>query len=618
MLRSRLLAVAVLVSILAVGLRAADAAITPEQRKELAEISKEVGDASKLLRKKQVDEAEQAIDAADERLKALLDAGVPESEKLVGVIQRNIALRRRAIALQRGEKPADLGVSFSDDVAPIIKSRCLTCHGGDDPRGGLRLDTFAGWKQGGASRQPLARVLLPRLTAPNPQQRMPKGEEPLTGLQVETIARWLREGAKFDGKGDDVPIGEKADEADGPDEAPVIVKPEGGETVSFVNDVAPFMVNICGRCHMGNNPRGGFDMTTFEGLMKGGDSGAVIEPGDTESSRLWLMVSNKEQPRMPPGQLLITRRNYEALTTWIKEGAKFDGDDPKKPLRELVPSDGEMRSEELAKLSPGELVAHRRERSEAHWKKAFPKEPSAHVETEQFFVYGNVGEDRLKQTAAWADEQAATLRSMFGAETPLWKGKLAVFLVKDRFGYEEFALAVDGRPQVPPEVHGHVVVTSDSDEAYVVLEDVGDEPSADNPGLKAHLANHLTQAYLLREGDRLPDWAVQGTGLHVAAKSAPDNPYFAALRSGVEESLKAVRMPEQLFADGTFPPAESAAVGYALVEYLIQAGGPAKYAQFLARLAQGTDPTAAIQAVYRTTPAALATAFAQNVSMRRR
>jgi len=604
-----------IVAVLCVSFAAsAFGAITPDQRKELAEISKAVGEASKLIRKKQVDEAEKAVDDAEAKLKALLAAGVPESERLVGIIQKNVEARRKQIGLARGEKPRNAGVSFSDDIAPIISSRCLDCHGANNPRGGLRLDTFAGWEQGGATKRPIAAVLLPRLTVNGPE-RMPKGREPLTGIQIEAIAKWLREGGKFDGRAKDAPIGEKAEDES---EKPTVAAPAGGETVSFVSDVAPFMVNICGRCHMGNNPRGGFNMATFEGLMRGGDSGQVIEPGKPDDSRLWLMVSNKEQPRMPPGQLLITRPNYEALTTWIKEGAKFDGEDAKRPLRDLIPTAGEMRGKELAKLTPEEFAAHRIEKSEGHFKKAFPKDQSAHVETDQFLVYGNVPAERLKQAAAWADEQAVSLRSMFAVkDDPLWKGKLAVFVAKDRFDYEEFSLAVNGRGEVPSTVHGHVIVTPDFDDAYVVVQDVGDSPAADQPGLKAQIASLVTQAYLRRGDSKLPDWAVQGTGLHVAAKDTATTPYFDAMRSEVPDAIRDVKSPDALFAEGTFPPDKADAVAFALVDFLVQNGGAPKYSQFLSRLATGGDVAAALQAVYRTTPAAVAQGFSQAASKRR-
>ena len=610
------LSLAILATLTTVSL--AQAPVTPEQRKELAAISQQVGESSKLLRKKEIDEAEKSIDDAESKLKALLEGGVPESERLVSIIQRNIALRRRAIALQRGEKPGNLGVSFSEDIAPIIKSQCLNCHGAN-PKGGLRLDTFAGWEMGGASKQPLGAVLLPRLTTPNDQQRMPKGQPPLTRFQLETIARWIKEGAKFDGSAKDAPIGEKASEEDDEDAMPEIAKPTGGETVSFVNDVAPFMVNICGQCHMGNNIRGEFNITTFEGVMKGGESGQVIEPGDPDGSQLWRMVSNKEQPRMPPGQLRITPANYEALTTWIKEGAKFDGDDPKKPLRDLVPSMDQMRAKELAKLTDEEWAARRRDKSDQHFKKALPKEQPATTETEQFLVYGNVDADRLKQVAGWADAQAASLRSMFSSkESPLWKGRLTVFVMKDRFSYEEFAIAVNGRQQVPQEVHGHAVVSPDFDDAYVVVEDVGDQSSADSAGLQQNLVNYLSQAYLLRGGSKAPGWLVQGTGLYLAAKSDAQNPYFSGLRSLAGEAAGAVSDPDKLFADGTFAPATASAVSFALVDFLSAQGGPTKYALFVQRISESGDESSAIQNVYRTTPSALAAAFAQNLSLRRK
>jgi hypothetical protein len=63
---------------------------------------------------------------------------------------------------------------------------------------------------------------------------MPKGQPPLTQFQLESIARWIKEGAKFDGRAKDAPIGEKASEDTDDSAMPTIAKPAGGETVSFV------------------------------------------------------------------------------------------------------------------------------------------------------------------------------------------------------------------------------------------------------------------------------------------------------------------------------------------------------------------------------------------------
>ena len=39
--------------------------------------------------------------------------------------------------------------TFAHDVAPVLEHWCVPCHGGDEPHGGLRLDSFAGIMEGG-------------------------------------------------------------------------------------------------------------------------------------------------------------------------------------------------------------------------------------------------------------------------------------------------------------------------------------------------------------------------------------------------------------------------------------------------------------------------------------
>lgn len=601
----------------------AAAVITPAQRQKLAQVNRNLQKAGGLIRMKKFDEAAKLLDKSEKSLQDLVSGGIPRNNRFILLMNRQLLLGRQFIARakggaagMRGKKKKDgTGVSFSEDVAPIIEKNCVGCHSGDQPKGGLDLETFAGWEAGGASKIPLARVLLPRLTAV-PAKRMPKGKPALSRENIQTIALWLRQGSQYDGESKDTPISELTPGMK-KSEPVVINKPSGDETISFTKDVAPFVAKICADCHKGNDPPGGYDLSTFEGLMRGGNSGAVIEPGDPEKSRLWLMVSNKITPRMPPGQRRITRDNYEALTTWIREGAVFDGDDPKKSLLEIVPSDAAMQAAKLAEMSPEEFVAHRRKLSDAHWKRAFPQTKVQPVETAQFLIYGNVPKDRINQIKDWAAAHVTTLRQTFSAKgDPIWKGKLAIYILKDRFAYQEFSLAVDNRRRVPEQIHGHAVVTADGNEAYVVLEDVGDTPSATSPGTRALLVSLMTQAFLQRMGDQIPGWAVQGAGLHLAAKSRPNNPYFPALKQTVPVALRDLTSPEQIFEDGTFSPAETPAVGAAIVNFLISKGGQSRFSQFVKELAKKGDLAAATRAVYRTTPAALAATFVQSLGRR--
>ena len=89
------------------------------------------------------------------------------------------------------------------------------------------------------------------------------------------VARWIEQGANFDGTDRDAPIGDSAVEKKPPVE---VVMADGSETVSFKDEIAPWLVNICMGCHSGNNPRGKYGFTTFEQFLQGGPTGNTIVP----------------------------------------------------------------------------------------------------------------------------------------------------------------------------------------------------------------------------------------------------------------------------------------------------------------------------------------------------
>lgn len=603
------------------------AAVTPEQRREFNEIRSDATKAASLIRRKQTDEASKLLDDVAARLKKLMeDAKLPETDRQAQALLRLIETQRELLAKQTGEgaaKGKGEGVSFVSDVAPILSASCLKCHG-DDPKGGLRLDTFAGMEAGGTNKpllvvgNPNGSLLIRRLTTPNPRDRMPRGGQPLTPQQIQTIALWIAQGAKFDGQGKDVPLAElKKDSKETPPPPVQIAKATGNETISFSKDIAPTFVNVCGGCHGGDNPRGGLSMATFERLMKGGESGAVIVPGKPDESRLWRLVNADEAPVMPQGQARITRKWHANLRTWITEGAKYDGGDPKKPLRELVPTAEQLRQAELAKLSPDEFVKLRRKTTDEQWHRTLPRVTPESVETPEFLIYGDVSTARLKEIGDWAEEQAKALRTMFNAkEEPLWKGKLAILVFKERFGFEEFHRTIASR-EVPREVVGYAEVSPTFEEAYVVLQDLPDSPSDGSPGMRMNLNEHLAGAFLKRGRD-VPDWVIRGTGIALSAKGEGSQRYLTHLHARAAELMKSVDRPEDLFADGTFSPADVGPIGYTLVEFLLkQRGGGAAFGQFVKRLQTGESVDAALRAVYQADSKALAAAYARAMSQRR-
>lgn len=598
------------------------APLTPAQKKELTDITGDVTKVRSLITRKKTDEAQQALDDAEARLKQLItDAQLMEDDRQLLAVRKQLEIQKGLLAKATGKGGAAVGVSFAKDVAPILSAKCDNCHSDARASGGLKLESFATMKAGGRSGpvlvpgNPQGSLIMQRLTANNPQARMPRNGEPLSQEEIRTIFQWIAGGAQFDGTEESVSLSVLTVNPDLAKEKLVITKATGNEKVSFVRDIAPTFVNTCGGCHNDNQRRGGLSLATFEKVMTGGQSGRVIVGGKPEESRLWRLVNADDTPVMPQGNMTgITRKFHADLRTWITEGAKFDGNDPKKPLRDLIPSQADLIAEKLAKLSPAEWIEKRKTDSKELWRKTFPqgREPQL-VETDDFIALGDVSTRRLEEVGGWAQEQAASLRTMFNVkDQPLFKGKLAIFVFNDRFGYEEFNSSIHRR-QVPREVVGHSDVTTAQEQAFAAVEDIGDEPSPTNPGLHLNVVEQVTGAFLKRDGGNLPDWLIRGTGLAIAAgKSGAANPYIGELRGAAGDALRKsnIANPADVFNDGQFSPADIGPIGYVLVEFLLKQGGPAAFGQLVRRFQAGDNAAEAIRTAYRTDPRQLATAFA--------
>ena len=581
------------------------AAITPDQRKELGEIRKEIAKVAGHVTKKEFDEARKILNEAQEKIsKIASDAKVMESDKTLAPILNQIEKQRATLDKKAGGAGQG-GINFDKEVAPILAAKCANCHNEDRSSGGLKLDSFAGIEAGGTNKplvvpgQSARSLLVARLTANGPA-RMPKAPQPaLSAVEIAAITSWVNQGAKYEG---DKAKKFQAAAAGGPRPnnlpPPAIARANGNEKVSFKNDIAPFMVNLCVGCHSGNNPRGGLSLVTFEGLMKGGASGRVILPGNLEGSRLWRLVGGLELPRMPQGQARITRTNYENLKVWLEEGAKFDGPDPKQPLRQIVPTEEQILAAKLSKLTPEEFVAMRKEKSEEQWKRSNSKETASTVESADFLVMGNASEERLKEVLGWADEHAKTLRAAFGAKTDeIWKGKLAIFVFKDRFSFEEFPRVIESS-EIPRDTVGLARVVPSFDEAYICVEDIGDQVTAESPGMKLSVIDQLTGAYLKRSGDKIPDWLIRGLGLALASKDDKKNEFIQAQPAMAIESLKGLESPEQVFEKGKFSSADLGPIGFTLVQHMLAAGGPSKLGMLIDKLQSGAELAPALKDVY--------------------
>ena len=99
----------------------------------------------------------------------------------------------------------------------------------------------------------------------------------------------------------------------------------------FEKKVRPLLVSKCYECHSANSSKikGGLLLDSQEGLLRGGDSGAAIVPGEPEKSLLLKAIQQPDdEQRMPPApQGRLSAEQIKDLTAWVKMGAP----DPRKP-----------------------------------------------------------------------------------------------------------------------------------------------------------------------------------------------------------------------------------------------------------------------------------------------
>src|SRR5262249_56735236 len=100
-------------------------------------------------------------------------------------------------------------------------------------------------------------------------------------------------------------------------------KHDAAEGVKFYEkEVQPILQVQCFRCH-GAEPKvkGGLNLTTRDGLLKGGDSGPAVTLDKPDASLLLSAVNHRDLQMPPKGKLSQTQ--IDTLTRWVKLGAPY-------------------------------------------------------------------------------------------------------------------------------------------------------------------------------------------------------------------------------------------------------------------------------------------------------
>ena len=73
----------------------------------------------------------------------------------------------------------------------------------------------------------------------------------------------------------------------------------GADKITYDDHILPLFEQSCLNCHNPDKTKGGLDLSTYSGAMKGGSGGKIAEPGDA-GSKLIVVVLQASEPKMPP------------------------------------------------------------------------------------------------------------------------------------------------------------------------------------------------------------------------------------------------------------------------------------------------------------------------------
>ncbi len=107
------------------------------------------------------------------------------------------------LSISNPSRAADAPADYLRQIRPILRERCIACHGSLKQEGGLRLDTAELAIQGGDSGPVILRgdvaksLIISRVSATDVDERMPPESQgsPLSAEQISLLRSWIAAGA---------------------------------------------------------------------------------------------------------------------------------------------------------------------------------------------------------------------------------------------------------------------------------------------------------------------------------------------------------------------------------------------------------------------------------------
>jgi hypothetical protein len=226
---------------------------------------------------------------------------------------------------------------YTQRIEPILDDNCYSCHA-ESQSGGLRLDSYPSILKGGGRGpvivpgDPDTSILIKAIRRTGALKMPPR--RTLEASEVADLVAWVKAGAKGAPTSDLVAAtsatasSSPAAPTAPPVQVPVVKvsataapHPQGAMSDAdfFENNIRPILASNCYSCH-GDITSGGLKLDSRDALLKGGERGPVLVPGDPDKSLIITAVHQNTSLKMPKGGKLSAQEVAD-LTEWVKHGA---------------------------------------------------------------------------------------------------------------------------------------------------------------------------------------------------------------------------------------------------------------------------------------------------------
>jgi hypothetical protein len=184
---------------------------------------------------------------------------------------------------------------YTANIQPLF-AKCTACHNATAQTGGLDLSSYDGLMKGGKD----GAVITPNDSANSMLVKIQSSQHfaNLSEDELALVKQWIDAGAP-------------APQASA---APTETSAAPTGNLTYESTIAGILNAKCVMCHKGDAAPAKLDMSTYANLIKGGDEGPVITPGNSASSVLITVQSTKHAVNLTADELALFKQ-------WIDAGA---------------------------------------------------------------------------------------------------------------------------------------------------------------------------------------------------------------------------------------------------------------------------------------------------------